>query len=787
MSLPYILVLLSSIFLPAQCYDPAIECINGIRTAIAEFHFAGSAADDYWGSLCTNNLSVPSMWAATKVYCNPKEIEAGSKMLSEYCTEYGEVSLTPYAEVLPTLTDDFITSLELVDYEDFDEAKIWNHSILLSPKLFEAGQRTTSTFEMEYTLHQTLGWAVYGFWGLILSIGMAHRLSTYIFYRRQEPNTIDVESTASRTQPEAQKTTLPTALLAIHDWFRTNLIVPATFGSHHLRPFWGCAIPTRIETTIITLFWILNLILCCVGYEIFSPNLYYTTAIQNWRYISDRTGIIAYANLSLIWMFSGRNNVFIWLTGWNFSTFNVFHRHIARIATIQAIVHSIGYAAIEINFKSLVEAQKEQYWYMGALAIISMTILLLASSIYLRQRAYEVFLLLHVGFSVIVIIGLFYHTAIMDGEYDAYLWPLVAIWSFDRAARLLRLVYCNLHLELSSAPMHTTATASYDENSNFLRLRIVPGTCTLKPKPGQHYYLYQPLRWKGWENHPFTLAAWKTIENSPGRISELAEGTLQEVSGEQKEIAVTPSHETIDHTLDMGPSTPTTQSHSKSNTSRTELTFFIRPFDSWTKRLRDQCLEVSTGSINAHLLIEGPYGERSPIHTFEHVVFIVGGTGIAGALPYLQEFVSATTATTVGGSEATLTRTIDITLLWATKQAALLHDVSTHELRHLFGRNDMQINLYATQNAEMCSTAISGKEQSSGMPNTFEVVYGRPNIRDTITEVIERVHADGATAERIAVLTCGPASMADDSRATVHKALKDGKRNVEYFEEAFGW
>lgn len=48
-------------------------------------------------------------------------------------------------------------------------------------------------------------------------------------------------------------------------------------------------------------------------------------------------------------MFSGRNNVFIWLTGWNFSTFNVFHRHIARIATIQAIVHSIGYAAIEIN------------------------------------------------------------------------------------------------------------------------------------------------------------------------------------------------------------------------------------------------------------------------------------------------------------------------------------------------------------------------------------------------------------------------------------------------------
>ena len=63
------------------------------------------------------------------------------------------------------------------------------------------------------------------------------------------------------------------------------------------------------------------------------------------RYISDRTGIISYANLSWMWIFAGRNNIFIWATGWQFSTFNLFHRHVARIATIQAIVHSIGYTA----------------------------------------------------------------------------------------------------------------------------------------------------------------------------------------------------------------------------------------------------------------------------------------------------------------------------------------------------------------------------------------------------------------------------------------------------------
>ena len=78
----------------------------------------------------------------------------------------------------------------------------------------------------------------------------------------------------------------------------------------------------------------------------------YTRAIQHWRYISDRTGIISYANLPLLWMFAGRNNVFLWLTGWSFSSFNIFHRHIARIATIQAVIHSIGWSAIQINSKS---------------------------------------------------------------------------------------------------------------------------------------------------------------------------------------------------------------------------------------------------------------------------------------------------------------------------------------------------------------------------------------------------------------------------------------------------
>lgn len=41
-----------------------------------------------------------------------------------------------------------------------------------------------------------------------------------------------------------------------------------------------------------------------------------------------------------------RNNVVIWLTGWDFGTYNNFHRWVARIATLQAVVHSIGYTVL---------------------------------------------------------------------------------------------------------------------------------------------------------------------------------------------------------------------------------------------------------------------------------------------------------------------------------------------------------------------------------------------------------------------------------------------------------
>lgn len=62
--------------------------------------------------------------------------------------------------------------------------------------------------------------------------------------------------------------------------------------------------------------------------------------------MADRTGIISFANFPFIWLFGMRNNVAIWLTGWDFGTYNNFHRWCARISTLEAVVHSILYTVL---------------------------------------------------------------------------------------------------------------------------------------------------------------------------------------------------------------------------------------------------------------------------------------------------------------------------------------------------------------------------------------------------------------------------------------------------------
>jgi hypothetical protein len=180
------------------------------------------------------------------------------------------------------------------------------------------------------------------FWGIVVSFGVCWRLAALIQgirHREWQPVPSvdsDIEGFAHPKGDDMGSRTY--ALL------KRFIIIPATFGYHCSQNIGWCTIPPRIQSLTVFSFILLNILLCSISYRVFAGNIYWPlVSTQLWRYVSDRTGAIALANFPLIWLFGTRNNVLMWLTGWGFGTYNSFHRWVARVATVQAVVHSIGY------------------------------------------------------------------------------------------------------------------------------------------------------------------------------------------------------------------------------------------------------------------------------------------------------------------------------------------------------------------------------------------------------------------------------------------------------------
>ncbi|KAH0028706.1 putative plasma membrane ferric-chelate reductase, partial [Aureobasidium melanogenum] len=387
-------------------------------------------------------------------------------------------------------------------------------------------------------------------------------------------------------------------------------------------------------------------------------------------------------------------------------------------------------------------------------ATITMCLLLLLSASWLRIKFYEIFLFLHIVLSVVTLVGCFLHTSIFDARYDAYLWPIVIVWLLDRALRLFRLIACNVHVRLSKQIIHHThSIASYSKESDVIRLDIRTNSFLTQPAPGQFYYLYQPSNWQGYENHPFTLGAW----SSQSLASEDADTYLLQDDNLPNEF----------DQFDPGP---------RYQSGVRTLTFWIRPYDGWTRRLRDECLQAPTRIIEPTVLLEGPYGHHCPISSFESVLLIAGGTGIASAVPYILEHMALSKA---GKSDTT-----HMHLLWTARQVSFLGEVFAQELRIAAQRDDFSADLFFTRQGE---GPRHGEEQLRSEENAYlrsRLQYGRPDIAAAITKAAIRAEMTGT---KVAVLVCGPPAMADEARLAVHRSLKQGYHSLQYLEESFGW
>ncbi|KFY30739.1 hypothetical protein V493_01685 [Pseudogymnoascus sp. VKM F-4281 (FW-2241)] len=125
-----------------------------------------------------------------------------------------------------------------------------------------------------------------------------------------------------------------------------HIFLPALFGSQRLEPLPGNVgyVPGRALSIFIALFIILNVILSSVSFRTFQPNTWFMSSqFELCEYVGNRTGTLSLVNMCISIMFASRNNLLIALTGWNQTAFLTLHRWIARMAALQAVVHSIAY------------------------------------------------------------------------------------------------------------------------------------------------------------------------------------------------------------------------------------------------------------------------------------------------------------------------------------------------------------------------------------------------------------------------------------------------------------
>ncbi|KAF7169015.1 hypothetical protein CNMCM5623_001868 [Aspergillus felis] len=725
----------------SQIIPPNERCVTAVYTAYDYISFSGHPNKGLWAPRCRNRLRVLSIYAASDVYCSDAERETGFALLEAQCREYAGVNLIRREEFAVNLTDEAISRMRVVEFRELPKKGPVDTPILISKLYYSRVFRTIDAWQFELWSHYAFGYLGYAYWAVVIAVSAVHRLALHAICPKRE-----------RSLP------FLTPVSSIYDWIQTNLIIPAPLASSRRRLLWW-TFPGRIHAIVVLLFWILSIVLCLGGYRTFSDNIYWPEiSAQLLRYVADRTGILSFANIPLLWLFAGRNNIFLWATGWSYSTFNIFHRHVAWIATLQAGVHTILYIVLFVQAGNAWKKMQKPYLLWGTLGMLAMVLIFPFAVDGFRRRTYETFLVFHIFFSVVALVGCFYHVIIFeDHEYWFYLWPAVVIWISDRALRLIRIVYCNLHVQLGfySRFQRTECVATYDNAADIIRLKLTPGSA-LQPASGQYYFLYQPFRLTGWESHPFTLGSWSYQDGAPPAPGSRTKSDCSDVT-EIPLLPGTPSSSSDYGSIDTAADLPE---------HRMALHFWIRPYDGWTRRLRDQCLQSLTRTIQPNILLEGPYGEQCPLWKYESVLLIAGGTGIAAAVPYIQDHVIR--------SSTGQTSTQDIHLVWTARQSALMRDISGRELKQALRRKDFRVSFYVTSESMSQAEIIDG----------VEFMCGRPDLQAIIT-----AHAEEArlSSSSVVVLVCGPSGMADEARAAVHQAMRRGCRSLRYLEESFDW
>jgi predicted ferric reductase len=339
-------------------------------------------------------------------------------------------------------------------------------------------------------------------------------------------------------------------------------------------------LPTVGRSSLIAANVIVLVVLCLYGFDVTDQ-----FSMEN---IGFRCGVVTIAQLPIIILLAGKNNIIGYLGGVSYERLNWLHRWCARCMLLTATMH-IGYffsAWAPYDYIGYQLKNNKIVW-KGLAAWCTLAWIVFSSMTPIRGWNYEIFVIQHIISFAVFLAFVYIHTPI---EMHGYIWAPVAIFLFDRVFRALRLLYINTALFHPSLKRRNQTNGLWACKAEFIPLphnttRIVIPDPPISWIPGQHVYLschsIVPL-----QSHPFTVAS----------IPE--DGRME---------------------------------------------FYVKAEKGGTKHFSRHAEKPGSLSGTAAkaktVAIEGPYGTLRPLRQFDSVILLAGSTGGTFTLPLLRDLV----------------------------------------------------------------------------------------------------------------------------------------------------
>lgn len=445
----------------------------GLLYATANFCDANSTyATDNYGCFCVEPNQQASFMGCAHI--GNRDNMALKQEAVKQCQEYN-VTLTvkELDEAYKLYTE---KAVNVSDIPDFNYSIAVNQPILVDETQALLYRDSYNQFLGNYSDSLYYGAGILGYWLIVLIIAM-------------------VANWMKVLAPGLVKNTVGPGIT----WIRRNITLPAIHRRKaDAKPFLrvlNFLVPTRLETLILLGF--LAVTIACQGANIkVVPNdpIFLTSATSLGRQIAVRAGILVSCNVPLLILFAGRNNFLQWLTRWDFATFVLYHRWIGRVIVALTFVHAIGYTVADWDYYA--ETFSENYVIWGIIALIAGCFILVQGLLVLRRKWYEAFLVIHIILAALYLGGAWVHVNTLG--YVWFYYASAAVWIFDRAVRLCRLIIFGFPMARVELEADDTVKV------------VVPKPDHWKSIPGGHAFVHFLLPSCFWQSHPFTFT--ETVE-----------------------------------------------------------------------------------------------------------------------------------------------------------------------------------------------------------------------------------------------------------------------------------